>query len=249
MPPRSGFAPDAEMGSSTDRFQIMSKMCHELRTPLQILNGYLEILSEDWANQFTAEPSHILDRLRLNAADLTHTIENLLEYAATVTGTRATAIEAVEIADLIGEMQTAFTAAAQQKNLSLRWKIEPDLTHIHSDRRLLRSIISNLVSNAIKFTERGEVTVRLRRLRYQSRSTVELEVADTGVGIDEGRLGQAFEPFLQLSGSNTRNYRGLGLGLALVARNVKSLGATLEVRSKPALGSRFKIRFPQRVRA
>lgn len=75
---------------------------------------------------------------------------------------------------------------------------------------------------------------------------MELEVADTGIGIDAGRLSEAFEPFVQLSNTSARKHRGLGLGLALVTSNVKSLGATMEVRSKPASGSRFKIRFPQR---
>ncbi len=246
LPPYSGPSLDVKSGPSADRFQIMSNLSHELRTPLQILSGYLDILSEDWAGQLGAEPVRILERLRINATEFTQTIENLLEYAAMLTGTQATAIEPLEIADLVAELQTAFAAAAERKHIALRWRVQADLTHMHSDRRLLRSIVSNLVSNAIKFTERGEVTLRLRRLRSQSKCTVELEVADTGIGIDAVRLSEAFEPFVQLSNTSARKHRGLGLGLALVASNVKSLGATMEVRSKPAFGSRFKIRFPQR---
>ncbi len=246
LPPYSGPSLDVESGPSADRFQIMSNLSHELRTPLQILSGYLDILSEDWAGQLGAEPVRILERLRINATEFTQTIENLLEYATMLTGTQATAIEPLEIADLVAELQTAFVAAAERKHIALRWRVQADLTHMHSDRRLLRSILSNLVSNAIKFTERGEVTLRLRRLRSQSKCTVELEVADTGIGIDAVRLSEAFEPFVQLSNTSARKHRGLGLGLALVASNVKSLGATMEVRSKPAFGSRFKIRFPQR---
>jgi signal transduction histidine kinase len=102
-----------------------------------------------------------------------------------------------------------------------------------------------LVSNAIKFTDRGGVTVRLRRLRVRHRCVVELEVADTGIGMEEGRLDEAFAPFMQLSSSSTREHRGLGLGLALVRRNVISLGATLDVRSKPSAGSSFRVRFPE----
>jgi signal transduction histidine kinase len=237
---------DAESGSFTDSFQIISNLSHELRTPLQILSGYLDILSEDWAGQPGGEPARILERLRINAAGLTQTVENLIGFAALVAGTHATAIEPLEVADLIAELQAAFVAPAERKNIAMRWMVQADLTHMHSDRRLLRSIVFNLVSNAIKFTERGEVTLRLRRLHSQSTCTVELEVVDTGVGIEAERLKEAFEPFVQLSNTNAREHRGLGLGLALVASGVKSLGATMEVKSKPACGSRFKIRFPQR---
>lgn len=243
---KSGSPSLAAGGLSADRFHIMSILSHELRAPLQNLNGYLDILSEDWASRLGAEPSRIIGRLRANSNELTRTIENLLEYAATLTGTQATAIEPLGIAELVTELQDAFAPAIERKTLSMRWKVQADLTHMHSDRRVLRSIISNLLSNAIKFTERGEITVRLRRLRSQSNCTVELEVADTGIGIDPGQLKRAFEPFVQLSRSDARNHGGLGLGLALVASNVRSLGGTMEIRSKPGVGSRFKIRFPQR---
>jgi signal transduction histidine kinase len=245
LPRYSGPRVNTERGLTADRFQIMSNLSHELRTPLQVLNGYLDILSEDWADQFGDEPLRILERLRTNTGELTQTIENLLEYTAILTRTQATAIEPLEIADLVGDLQAGFAAAAERKKIALRWRIQPDLTRMHSDRRLLRSITSNLLSNAIKFTEAGNVTVRLRRLRSQSTCTVELEVADTGIGIDGRRLGDAFEPFVQLSSTSARKHRGLGLGLALVLINVKTLGATMEVRSNPAFGSRFKVRFPQ----
>jgi signal transduction histidine kinase len=238
-------AADLESGLTGDRVRIMSKLCHELRTPLQVLNGYLDILSEDWGKHLTDEPLRIVERLRFNTAELTQTIENLLEYAGTLTGTQAVVVEAVEVADIMRELMPPFEASAQRKKISLRWKVERNVHQIRTDRRLLRSIVSNLVSNAIKFTRRGTVTVRWRTVDGECGDAIELEVADTGEGIDRKRLDEAFEPFVQLSDSNTRHYRGLGLGLALVRRNTISLGATLEVISKPALGTCFKIRFPQ----
>jgi len=226
----------------------MSNLCHELRTPLLVLDGYLDILAEDYAAEFSAEPLRILERLRLNASELTQTVENLLEYAAAMSGTLAAVAEAVEVADLAAELEPVFTAAARRKKISLRWLTEPNLNCIRSDRRLLRSIISNLVYNAIKFTDQGEVTIRLRQLGVRNRCVVELEVADTGIGIDEQRLEEAFRPFVQLSESNTRRHRGLGLGLALIKRDVALLGGALEVRSKPASGTCFKVRLPQGAR-
>jgi signal transduction histidine kinase len=247
-PPRAGLGPDPGFDPPADRVRIMSNLCHELRTPLQVLGGYLDILTEDYGTQFAAEPLRILERLRLNASELTQTVENLLEYAAAITGTLAAVAEPVEVADLVEGLEPLFAAAAQRKKISLRWLIEPNLNCIRSDRRLLRSIMCNLVYNAIKFTDQGEVTVRLRQLGVRNRCMVELEVEDTGIGIDEQRLDEAFRPFVQLSESNTRHHRGLGLGLALIKRDVALLGGSLEVRSKPSSGACFKVRLPQGAR-
>ena len=93
------------------------------------------------------------------------------------------------------------------------------------------------------------MAVRLRPIRVNGKFAIELEVTDTGIGIDKERLDEAFQPFVQLSDSNTRNHRGLGLGLALVRRNAKSLGATLDLKSKPTQGTCVKVRFPQCARA
>jgi signal transduction histidine kinase len=106
-------------------------------------------------------------------------------------------------------------------------------------------MVSNLLSNAIKFTQRGGVTVSVRRVRINHRLMVEITVVDTGIGMEPHQVEAAFEPFVQLSESNSREHRGLGLGLALVSRNAKALGATLEVTSKPATGSRFTVRLAQ----
>ena len=230
---------------AVSRFEIISNLSHELRSPLHVMRGYLDILAEDWGGEFSAEPMRILERLRLSAVELSQTVENLLEYTAAMTGTQAAVREEVDLADVVAELEPVFAQAARRKKVFLVWRVEPRLKLLHSDRRRLVSIIANLVSNAIKFTDRGGVTVRLRRLRVRHRCVVELEVADTAIGMEEGRLDEAFAPFMQLSSSGTREHRGLGLGLALVRRNVISLGATLDVRSKPSAGSSFRVRFPE----
>jgi signal transduction histidine kinase len=237
--PRAKF--DAEAAAS--RFQIMANLSHELRSPLHVINGYLDILAEDWGARLDGEPSRILERLRLSAGELTQTVENLIEYAAAATGTQAAVREAVELSDLIAELEPPFAAAARRKKIFLVWRVEPQLRLLNTDRRRLISILNNLVSNAIKFTDRGGVTVRLRRVRVRHERMLELEVSDTGIGFDPARQQEAFAPFIQLSCSNSRERRGLGLGLALVRRNVIALGAALEVRSKPSNGSRFRVRF------
>jgi signal transduction histidine kinase len=116
---------------------------------------------------------------------------------------------------------------------------------IHTSRRPLRSILSNLVLNAIKFTERGSVTVRIASSRVRGAEPgLVLEVADTGLGMSAALIKQAAEPFAQLSRSSARKYRGIGLGLAVVHRHVSAMGAKLEVSSTPGRGSRFVVRIP-----
>jgi signal transduction histidine kinase len=243
-PSRSKVSPDA----GADRFQIMSNLSHELRGPLHVINGYLDILAEDWAAELSAEPSRILERLRLSAAELAQTVENLLEYAAAAAGTAAAVRETVEVSELLAELEPAFGASARRKKIFLVWRVEPQLALTNTDRRRLVSIVNNLINNAIKFTDRGGVTVQLRRVRVRGERLVELEVADTGIGMSQSRLEDAFAPFVQLSSSNSRERRGLGLGLSLVRRNVIALGASLEVKSKLSLGSRFRVRFQEGMR-
>jgi signal transduction histidine kinase len=239
FPPIARVTSDAD----SDRFQIASNLAHELRSPLHVLNGYLEILAEDRGAEFSGESRHMLVRLRQSASELTQTVENLLEHMAALNGTQARAQETVNLSDLIAELKPASVALAKGKKIFLVWSIEPGLNLMQSDRRRVASIISNLISNGVKFTNRGGVTVRLRRIQVKHQWMFELAVTDTGIGIERERIEDAFAPFVQLSDSNSRAHRGLGLGLSLVRRNVKALGATIEVRSKPASGSRFTVHF------
>ncbi len=245
VPPRA----KSRIGTNADRFQIISNLSHELRSPLHVINGYLDVLAEDWAARLGGEPEHILGRLRLSVAELKQTVENLLEYAAAMTATQAAVMEPVDVTELVTELDQTFASAARRKKIFLLWQVEPHLTLVYSDRRRLVSIIANLVSNAIMFTARGVVTVRLGQARGRHHDEIELEVADTGIGMEQGRVEDAFAPFVQLSSSNARAHRGLGLGLALVRRNVLSLGASLDVRSKPSAGTSFKVRFAENPRA
>ena len=139
----------------------------------------------------------------------------------------------------------AIEAAIGAKGLALNIDIEHAPLTIYTSRRPLKAIYSNLVLNAIKFTERGSVTVRISSVRARGMEPgLVLEVTDTGLGMSPALIRQAGEPFAQLSQSNSRKYRGIGLGLAVVHRNVSALGAKLEVSSRPGRGSRFVVRIP-----
>jgi signal transduction histidine kinase len=168
-----------------------------------------------------------------------------MEFVMLEAGATGRVEEEVSISNLVNDLEPALDAARGNKELTLKIDLERAPRTIHTSRRPLRSILSNLVLNAIKFTERGSVTVRISSARARgAESGLVLEVADTGPGMSAALIKQAVEPFAQLSQSSARKYRGLGLGLAVVHRNVSALGAKHEVNSTPGRGSRFVVRIP-----
>ena len=227
------------------RIEVLANLAHELRTPLQVLLGYLDILRDEWAEKFDPEPRAMLERMNSNLHDLAQTVDNIMEFIMSEAGTTGRVEEDVSISNLVNDLTPAIEAAKGGKDLTLKIDLERAPQTIHTSRRPLRSILSNLVLNAIKFTERGSVTVRISSSRVRGAEPgVVLEVADTGLGMSPALIKQAAEPFAQLSQSSARKYRGLGLGLAVVHRNVSALGARLEVSSSPGHGSRFVVRIP-----
>ncbi len=227
------------------RLEVLANLAHELRTPLQVLLGYLDILRDEWAEKFDPEPRAMLERMNSNLHDLAQTVDNIMEFVMSEAGATGRVEEDVSVSSLVNDLEPAMEAAKGAKALTLKIDLEHAPQTIHTSRRPLRSILSNLVLNAIKFTERGSVTVRISSSRVRSAEPgVVLEVVDTGLGMSPALIKQAAEPFAQLSQSSARKFRGLGLGLAVVHRNVSALGAKLEVSSTPGRGSRFVVRIP-----
>lgn len=224
------------------RLEPLANLAHELRTPLQVMLGYVDILRDEWAREFSSEPREILERIHLNAQELTHTLGNLLELATAQAGGEAVLEEEIAVSDLVDDLTYVLETANQRKGLTLEFDLDKAPSVIRCDRRLLRSILINLALNAIKFTPSGSVSIAVRRCQRNGRDCIEFEVRDTGPGIAADQIESAFAPFSQLSNSSTRKNRGLGLGLSLVRHHVESLGATLEVNSDPGIGSRFVVR-------
>ena len=226
------------------RVEILANLAHELRTPLQVLLGYLDIIRDEWAPKFEAEPRSMLERMNSNLHDLSQTVDNILEFVMSEAGGTGRVEEDVSISGLVNDLAPAIEAAKGDKQLALKIDIQDAPATIHTSRRPLRSILSNLVLNAIKFTEHGTVTIRIAGTRSRGAEPgLMLEVADTGMGMSPATIRRAAEPFAQLAESG-RKYRGLGLGLAVVHRHVSTLGARLEVTSTPGRGSRFVVRIP-----
>jgi two-component system sensor histidine kinase BarA len=173
------------------RLEVLANLPHELRTPLQVLVGYLDILRDEWAEKFDPEPRTMLERMNSNLHDLSQTVDNVMEFVMWEAGANGRVEEDVSISNLVSDLAPAIEAAKDGKYLALKIDIEHAPQTIHTSRRPLRSILSNLVLNAIKFTERGSGTVRISSSRARGGEPgLVLEVVDTGFG-DEPRVDQA----------------------------------------------------------
>ncbi len=243
--PRPAASPNAETYGWHDgvRLEALANLAHELRTPLQVVLGYLEILRED---QLDADAAHsIVERMRANAIDLARMVENVMEFALDDAAAIPGGAEDVSLAELAEDVAPVLEAANQRKGLVLEVDIEEPATVVHINRRAVRAILENLGVNAIKFTTRGSVRIALRRWNAPiSGPKLVIEVSDSGPGIDDAYLERAFEPCVQLSHASTRHFRGMGLGLAVVKRNVELLDAELEVTTSSSGGSTFAVRIP-----
>ncbi len=241
--------PDAHAWRQGLRLETVANLAHELRTPVQVLLGYIDILRDDHAPEFSPETSAILDRMNANVHDLAQTVDNLMHFALSEVYADGLTDEDVTPASLAAEITPILEAANQQKQLKLEldFAAAPDLFCV--PRRPLKAILINLAVNAIKFTESGSVIVALRRHHDGSTTdAIELEVSDTGPGLSPGVLDQAKAPFAQLSNTSARRFRGLGIGLTVVQRSVEALGGRIELRALVGHGSHFLVTIPVRMR-
>jgi signal transduction histidine kinase len=239
-PPSAGWASGAYLES-------FANLAHELRTPVQVLFGYLDILRDERPASGAIDTSNplsrkIIERMNANVHELAQTVENVLDYALALSDLRASIEEAIDIPEFFAEIDEVLGASMCNPALTLRINLDGSLKKVLIRRRALRSIVLNLANNALKFTAEGKVTITVGPRELPPALCI--EVRDTGQGISRDLLSAAFEPLVQLSNSSIRRHRGLGLGLTLVDRNVKSLGGRLRVESEPGVGSCFTVTIP-----
>lgn len=229
-------------------FESLANLAHELRTPVQVLLGYLDILREDRSDpgiepgEYSADRM-IIERMNANVHELAQTVENVLEYALAYAGAESAIEEEIELAEFFAELDDILQASNRNQNLTIRINLNDAPRAAITQRRPLRSIVLNLAINAIKFTTQGEVAIEVGGSAEPTQNLA-IEVRDTGAGISSELLSSAFEPLVQLSSSSIRRHRGLGLGLAMVRHNVNALGGQLQVESVLGRGSCFKVRIP-----
>jgi PAS domain S-box-containing protein len=224
-----------------DRF--LATMSHELRTPLNAVIGFTGTLLMKLPGPLNAEQEKQLKMVQSSAKHLLSLINDLLDLARIEAGKLELKPEPTRCAELITAACESLRPLAQGRGLTLDVAGDEELS-LHLDRRTLSQIVLNLLNNAIKFTERGGVRVRVARAVREGRSAVEISVADTGVGIRPEDQEKLFFPFSQLNASLRRGPEGTGLGLHLSQKLAEALGGRILVQSELGKGSTFTLVLP-----
>jgi signal transduction histidine kinase/HAMP domain-containing protein len=221
--------------------EFLGVMSHELRTPLNVIMTYAEALSMGTFGIMSPEQEKGTEKIRSQARHLLQLINGILEITKIESGTVHAHKEPLSLVEFMAENRSDY-AMKMDKGVTIEWKFPPDLPVITTDRAKLKQILMNLVDNAIKFTEHGQVIVAMHTL--DDGRTLEIKVSDTGCGIPEEMLPYAFDKFRQIDGTTTRDHSGAGLGLYIVKCFVDVLEGTITVQSKVGEGSVFIVRIP-----
>ncbi len=225
--------------------QFLANMSHELRTPLNAIIGYTEILIEDAEYEGRADAAKDAIKVRTSATHLLRLINEILDLSKIEAGKMDISREPTPLIDVLSDIVTSAEPLAAVHNNRIILDVETDRTLALTDGFRLRQCLLNLVSNACKFTENGEVTIGLHLTETDENNRwFDISVQDTGIGISAEQTERLFRPFSQADGSTTRKYGGTGLGLALTREMTHLLGGEVIVESEVGAGSKFTLRIP-----
>ena len=236
-------ARDAAEAASRVKSDFLARMSHEIRTPMASVVGYADLLLHT-----DNTPEETLDnaqRIRRNAEHLLALLDDILDVSRIEAGELRLVFEPVEPVRVFGAVDSLLRPLAAERGIELRTRLSADLPRsITSDRLRFQQILVNLVNNAIKFTDRGHVTLRATLEQDEERAWLRVDVEDTGIGIAPDRHARLFTPFSQVHDRTVARGRGTGLGLAICARLAASLGGRIDLRSAVGEGTTFTLRLP-----
>jgi signal transduction histidine kinase len=229
--------------ASENKSSFLSSMSHELRTPLNAIIGLTDMMVGNAARFGTEKAQEPLRRVHNAGTHLLGLINQVLDLSKIEAGKLELAPESVALAPLIDEVIGTAQQLASQNQNRLVVEVEQNLGTVMVDPMRLRQILLNLLSNACKFTKQGEVTLRARRI-LDGGDTIELAVADTGIGMTPEQLGRLFQEFSQAEASTAKKYGGTGLGLAITRKLARMMGGEVTVTSEEGRGSVFTVSLP-----
>jgi signal transduction histidine kinase len=220
--------------------ELVANVSHELRTPLHIIGGYTELLLEGEYGALPRDAAATMRRIALAAENLGGLVSDLLSYAKLEAGALESAPQAVETDELVGELDRLSGLLLETKPVRFDLVLGDAPRRFRADPLTVRTILRNLLTNAVKFTPEGRIELRVS----QTPDALCFAVADSGIGIDPEQHALVFEPFRQLDSSVTRRYRGIGLGLALARKLARTMGGDIRLDSAVGAGATFTLVLP-----
>jgi signal transduction histidine kinase/uncharacterized membrane protein len=217
----------------------LALVSHELRTPLTAVVGYVDMLSKGMLGPLSEQAQEALEQIRSSGQRMLHLINDMLDMAKIEAGRYTVEPSVLDIKTIINEVVALLQLQIEARGLLLQIDVPTNVPLVHADRVRLAQVLTNLLANAIKFTEQGSITIRLA----SDETHVHFSVIDTGIGIAPEHLQRIFQPFEQV-GDSARRPAGTGLGLAISRRLMEAMGGTLTVESNAAGGATFTGRVP-----
>ncbi|MGB2596985.1 MAG: ATP-binding protein [Pseudolabrys sp.] len=229
--------------ASEHKSQFVANMSHELRTPLNAVLGYSELLADGLYGSIPQKGLDVLERIQANGKHLLSLINDVLDISKIEAGQLTLALDDYSVEAMVQSVVAATGSLAQAKGIEIKTNVPNDLPMGRGDERRLTQVLLNLVSNAIKFTDTGEVEVRVQTVNGE----FNIMVCDTGPGIAPKDQATIFEQFQQIDNTSTRRKGGTGLGLSISRQLVCMHGGRIDLNSTPGVGSTFNIVVPVRV--
>jgi PAS domain S-box-containing protein len=219
---------------------FVATMSHELRTPLNVIIGYNDLLLEGAFGEVTPEQRDTMQRMNRSAWELLDLINATLDVSRIESGQVPVEIRDIEICEFMSQIEAETQDMRAKPGIDFEWHVPSRLPPLRSDPVKLKVVVKNLISNAVKFTDGGRVTIGVR----MEDGGIQFHVADTGIGISHEMLDVIFQPFRQIDSSITRRHGGVGLGLYIARRLLELIGGTISVNSELGAGSSFRVWIP-----
>jgi signal transduction histidine kinase len=224
--------------------EFLNQVSHELRTPLAVIMGYVDCMIDGLYGQIEAKHKDILKVVSKQSVDLKEMIDRILVFSRLEADKARLRIETFPLTKIVNDLTETYDFIGRQKGVEMKWEVPQQTVVVTSDPERIKEILNNLLQNAVKFTSRGSVSLKLEQL--DDTDAVVLEISDTGIGIPSQHLNSIFDPFFQVNKTSTTNSKGgIGLGLSIVKKHVEQLRGTLKVQSEVGEGTTFKIIFPR----
>jgi response regulator RpfG family c-di-GMP phosphodiesterase/signal transduction histidine kinase len=220
--------------------QFFANVSHEVRTPLTSILAPIETISQGDAGDLTKEQEDLIEQVHRNSLRLLDMINQMLDFSKIDAGQMKIILEKLDPTEIVRDMVAIFEEVAQRKGIELRFVQENVIPSFYLDKNKFERILTNLVRNALKFTEEGSILIKLRR----EKEWLKIEVKDTGIGIPVDHLPHIFERFRQVDGSSTRKFEGTGLGLTIVKECIDLMNGEVSAESELGKGTTFKVGIP-----